>query len=98
MYFLTYIILALTATLFLTNALRAWESIVLRIGEERASLPIYVLLGYKVPSTYAGNCSTRKHSTALLTPSLVALLVAIFLLAVVLLRFLIEWMLTHNPA
>jgi len=62
---------------------------VLRIGKERASIPIYVLLWPKVPSTYAGNCAARKPSTALLTLSLVALLllchVALFLLEVILL-------------
>jgi len=47
---------------------------VLRTGKERANLPIYVLLLYKVPFTYACNCATRKPSTTLLTPSLVAML------------------------
>ena len=37
MYFLMCVILALTAALFLTNALRVWESMVLRIGKERAN-------------------------------------------------------------
>jgi hypothetical protein len=41
---LTCVILALTADLFLTNVLRVWESMVLRIDKERANLPIYVLL------------------------------------------------------
>jgi len=62
---------------------------VLRIGKERACLPIYVLLWPKVPSMYAGNCAVRKPSTALLTLLLVALLllcrVALFLLEVTLL-------------
>jgi hypothetical protein len=38
------IILAFNAVRFLTNALHVWESMVLRIGKERANLPIYVLL------------------------------------------------------
>jgi len=36
------VILALTAARFLTNVLRVWESMVLRIGKETANLPIYV--------------------------------------------------------
>ena len=44
MYFLMCVTLALTAAHFLTNALRVWVSTVLRIGKERANLPIYVLL------------------------------------------------------
>jgi hypothetical protein len=43
-YFLMCVILALTAAHFLTNALRVWESMVQRIGKERANLPLYVLL------------------------------------------------------
>jgi len=43
-YFLMRVIFALTAARFLTNALRVWESMVLRIGKESANLPIYVLL------------------------------------------------------
>jgi hypothetical protein len=43
-YFLMRVILALTAALFLTNAFRVWESMVLRIGKEKANLTIYVLL------------------------------------------------------
>jgi hypothetical protein len=43
-HFLMCVILALTAARFLTNALPVWESMVLRIGKERANLPIYVLL------------------------------------------------------
>jgi len=35
---------ALTAARFLTNALRVWESMVLRIGKERANSLIYMLL------------------------------------------------------
>ena len=46
----------------------------LGIGKERANLPIYVLLLSKVRSTYAGNCAVWKPSTALLTLSLVAML------------------------
>ena len=38
------VIFALTAVRFLTNALRVWDSMVLRIGKERANLLIYVLL------------------------------------------------------
>jgi hypothetical protein len=44
MYFLMCVIFVLTAARFLTNALRVWESMVLRIGKETATLPIYVLL------------------------------------------------------
>jgi hypothetical protein len=44
MYFLMCVILALSVALFLTNALRVWESMVQGIGKERANLPIYVLL------------------------------------------------------
>jgi len=47
---------------------------VLRIGKERANLPIYVLLWSKVPSTYAGNYDAWKPSSALLTLRLVAML------------------------
>ena len=74
MYFSMCAILALTAVIFLTNDLRVWESIVLRIGKERANLPIYVLLWHKVNSTYAGNCAARKLSIALLTLSLTVML------------------------
>jgi len=65
---------ALTASRYLTNALRVWESMVLRIGKERANSLIYVLLWSKVLSTYAGNCAARKPSTALLMLWLVAML------------------------
>jgi hypothetical protein len=37
-------ILTLTAAQFVTNALRVWESMVLRFGKEKANVPIYVLL------------------------------------------------------
>jgi hypothetical protein len=38
------VILAFIAALFVTNVLRVLESMVLRIGKERAKLPIYVQL------------------------------------------------------
>lgn len=44
MSFLIYVTLALFAALFLTSAVRVWESMVLRTGKERANLLIYVLL------------------------------------------------------
>jgi hypothetical protein len=37
-------VLALTAAPFLINALHVWESMVLKIGKERANLPMYMLL------------------------------------------------------
>ena len=78
------VIFDLIAASILTNALRVWESVVLRIGKERAQLTDLCA------ALIQGSVYIRwQPSAALLTLSLVAMLllcrVALFLLEVILL-------------
>jgi len=97
MYFLMCIYLALTTASFLTNALRVWESMVLRIGKEE---PTYRFMCCCDRRFRLRTLATMLHENRHPLCSRCGLLlccVAIFLLEVVCLLFFIESTLTHNP-
>ena len=98
MRFLTCVILALTAALFLTNALRVWESMVLKIGKQSKLTDLCAaMIQGSVYVRWQLCCSVAVYRSAYAVACCYAVLRS-SCLKLFCLRFLIESMLTHNPA
>jgi len=101
MCFLICAIFALTAARIMTNALRIWEFMVLRIGKERANLPIFcaaIIQGsLSLYVRWPLLCSKAIYRSADVVACCYAVLRS-SCLKLFCLRFIIESMLTHNPA